>query len=104
MHRQIVRKRPLRRRLHRQLQQRLLSLKHLNLLLKKPTTMVQHLQRAALHLLKRLSVLSVSAKKPRKHRIAQRVAQQMIAANQASLLLPARLRAMMAPVRVHSQR
>jgi hypothetical protein len=81
-----------------------LSLKYLNLLRKKSTTMAQHLRRVALHPLKRPSALSVSVKKSKKLRTAQRAVQRMIAASRASSPLPARLRAMMVPVHVHSLR
>ena len=97
-------KKPQPHRLRRQLQQRLPNRKHLNLSLKKPALMPQHLRRVALHPLKRLSVPSASAKKSRKRRTAQRAVQRMIAVSRASLPLPARLRVMMVRVRVHSLR
>ena len=97
-------KKPQPQRLRRQLQQRLPNPKHLNLSLKKPALMPQHLRRVALHPLKRLSALSASVKKLRKLHIVQPVAQRMIAASRASLPLPARLRVMMVRVRVHSLR
>ena len=104
-HKPIVRKPPLRHRLlRRQLPQHLPSLKHLNLLLKKPARMPRHLRRVALHRLKRLSALSASVRKSKRLRIVQRVAQRTIAGSRASLPLPARSRAMMVPVRVHSLR